>query len=172
MPIYMSLLIDGIEADGSVNQLHKGEMNVMSFSWGVSTNEAATGGGGGTGKARFDDLVIVKQMDQASPRLMLACSSGRHSKFAIFKIVSTNEDGRPTGNNLLVESAASGSPQVGTAGTNGLGTIAQGTLETSNVNSVTELVSMIECQRSYEMNSKVVSAADEMMSATARLGGP
>ena len=85
MPIYMSLLIDGIEGDGSVNQLHKGEINVISFSWGISTGEAASGGGGGTGKAQFDDLVIVKQMDQASPRLMLACSSGRHSKFAIFK---------------------------------------------------------------------------------------
>jgi flagellar basal-body rod protein FlgG len=75
-----------------------------------------------------------------------------------------NEQGlQPTGNNLLVESAASGAPQVGTAGTNGLGTITQGTLETSNVNSVTELVSMIECQRSYEMNSKAISTTDQML---------
>ena len=75
-----------------------------------------------------------------------------------------NEEGlQPTGNNLLVESAASGAPQVGTAGTNGLGTISQGALETSNVNSVTELVSMIECQRSYEMNSKAISTTDQMM---------
>jgi flagellar basal-body rod protein FlgG len=70
---------------------------------------------------------------------------------------------QPIGNNLLVESAASGSPQVGTAGTNGLGTLQQGALETSNVNSVTELVSMIECQRSYEMNSKAISTTDQMM---------
>ena len=70
---------------------------------------------------------------------------------------------QPTGNNLLVESAASGSPQVGTAGTNGLGTLQQGTLETSNVNSVTELVSMIECQRAYEMNSKAISTTDQML---------
>jgi flagellar basal-body rod protein FlgG len=62
-----------------------------------------------------------------------------------------------------VESAASGAPQVGTAGTNGLGTISQGTLETSNVNSVTELVSMIEAQRSYEMNSKAISTVDQML---------
>jgi flagellar basal-body rod protein FlgG len=75
-----------------------------------------------------------------------------------------NEEGlQPSGNNLLVESAASGAPQVGTAGTNGLGTIAQGALETSNVNSVTELVSMIECQRSYEMNSKAISTTDQML---------
>ncbi len=75
-----------------------------------------------------------------------------------------NEQGlQPTGNNLLLESAASGSPQVGTAGTNGLGTISQGTLETSNVNSVTELVSMIEAQRAYEMNSKAISTVDQML---------
>jgi len=78
-----------------------------------------------------------------------------------------NEQGlQPIGNNLLVESAASGSPQVGTAGTNGLGALQQGALETSNVNSVTELVSMIECQRSYEMNSKAISATDQMLQYT------
>jgi flagellar basal-body rod protein FlgG len=75
-----------------------------------------------------------------------------------------NEEGlQPAGNNLVLESAASGSPQVGTAGTNGLGTIQQNSLETSNVNSVTELVSMIECQRSYEMNSKAISTTDQML---------
>jgi flagellar basal-body rod protein FlgG len=78
-----------------------------------------------------------------------------------------NEQGlQPIGNNLLVESAASGAAQVGTAGTNGLGTLQQGSLETSNVNSVTELVSMIECQRSYEMNSKAISATDQMLQYT------
>jgi flagellar basal-body rod protein FlgG len=75
-----------------------------------------------------------------------------------------NEQGlQPTGTNLLAESAASGSPQVGTPGTNGLGALQQGTLETSNVNSVTELVNMIECQRSYEMNSKAISTTDQML---------
>jgi len=75
-----------------------------------------------------------------------------------------NEQGlMPIGTNLLQESAASGAPQVGTAGANGLGTIQQDTLETSNVNSVTELVNMIECQRSYEMNSKAISTTDQML---------
>jgi flagellar basal-body rod protein FlgG len=75
-----------------------------------------------------------------------------------------NEQGlQPAGNNLLLESASSGSPQVGTAGTNGLGTLQQGALETSNVNSVTELVNMIECQRTYEMNSKAISSTDQML---------
>jgi flagellar basal-body rod protein FlgG len=70
---------------------------------------------------------------------------------------------QPTGNNLLVESAASGAPQVGTPGTSGLGTLAQGSLETSNVNTVAELVNMIQCQRAYEMNSKAISTTDQML---------
>jgi flagellar basal-body rod protein FlgG len=70
---------------------------------------------------------------------------------------------QPTGNNMVVESAASGAPQVGTPGTNGLGSLQQGALETSNVNTVTELVSMIECQRAYEMNSKAITTTDQML---------
>jgi flagellar basal-body rod protein FlgG len=70
---------------------------------------------------------------------------------------------QPTGNNLLAESASSGAPQVGTPGTSGLGTLAQGSLETSNVNTVTELVNMIQCQRAYEMNSKAITTTDQMM---------
>ena len=58
----------------------------------------------------------------------------------------------PRGDNLYVETAASGQPNGGTAGTNGLGTVMQGFLETSNVNVVQELVSMIQTQRAYEMN--------------------
>ena len=63
----------------------------------------------------------------------------------------------------MVESAASGSPQTGTPGLNGLGTVQQGSLETSNVNTVTELVNMIECQRAYEMNSKAITTSDQML---------
>jgi flagellar basal-body rod protein FlgG len=75
-----------------------------------------------------------------------------------------NEEGMsPQGNNLLIESAASGAPQTGTPGTNGLGTVQQGSLETSNVNTVTELVNMIECQRAYEMNSKAITTTDQML---------
>jgi flagellar basal-body rod protein FlgG len=70
---------------------------------------------------------------------------------------------QPTGNNLLTESAASGAPQVGTPNTNGLGSLTQGSLETSNVNTVTELVNMITCQRAYEMNSKAITTTDQML---------
>ncbi|MFV3333491.1 flagellar basal-body rod protein FlgG [Pseudomonas sp. NY15437] len=69
-----------------------------------------------------------------------------------------------TGNNLFLETAASGAPQVGTPGLNGLGTVLQNTLENSNVSVVEEMVNMITTQRAYEMNSKVISTADQMLS--------
>jgi flagellar basal-body rod protein FlgG len=77
----------------------------------------------------------------------------------------TNPEGlAATGGNLFRESAASGSPQTSTPGSDSLGTLLQGALESSNVNVVEELVSMIETQRAYEMNSKAISAADDMLS--------
>lgn len=70
---------------------------------------------------------------------------------------------QPEGENLYLESSSSGTPQTGTPGQSGLGTVAQGFLESSNVNVVEELVNMIEAQRAYEMNSKAISAADQML---------
>ena len=67
------------------------------------------------------------------------------------------------GENLFLESGASGPPQPGNPGINGLGTVVQGFVESSNVNVVEELVSMIETQRAYEMNSKAISTADQML---------
>ena len=67
------------------------------------------------------------------------------------------------GENLFMESGASGAPQPGNPGLNGLGTLAQGYVESSNVNVVEELVNMIETQRAYEMNSKAISTADQML---------
>ncbi len=71
---------------------------------------------------------------------------------------------QPQGQNLFTESGASGPPQTGTAGINGLGSLVQGSLEASNVNVVEELVNMIETQRAYEMNSKAISTVDQMLS--------
>ena len=71
-----------------------------------------------------------------------------------------------TGNNLLRETEASGSPTTANPGTSGMGTIVQGSLETSNVDIVTEITSLITAQRAYEMNSKVINAADQMLSTT------
>ncbi len=67
------------------------------------------------------------------------------------------------GDNLYRETAASGAAQVDTPGQNGAGTLIQGSLESSNVNVVEELVNMIETQRAYEMNSKAISTTDDML---------
>ena len=67
------------------------------------------------------------------------------------------------GGNLLSETAASGAPQSAAPGSNGLGQLVQGSVETSNVNVVEELVNMIETQRAYEINSKAIATADGML---------
>ncbi|HJV88485.1 MAG TPA: flagellar basal-body rod protein FlgG [Noviherbaspirillum sp.] len=67
------------------------------------------------------------------------------------------------GENLYMETAASGSPNTNTPGSNGAGTLAQGYVETSNVNVVEELVSMIQTQRAYEINSKAIQTSDQML---------
>jgi len=70
---------------------------------------------------------------------------------------------QPIGENLFKESGASGAAITGTPGLTGLGSVIGGALETSNVNVVTELINMIETQRAYEMNSKAISTADQML---------
>ncbi len=83
-----------------------------------------------------------------------------------------NEGGlNATGDNLYTETPSSGSPQSGVPGSTGYGTIQQGFLEGANVNAVEEMTSLITAQRAYEMNSKVITAADEMLQETSRLGG-
>jgi flagellar basal-body rod protein FlgG len=73
------------------------------------------------------------------------------------------------GNNLFVETASSGPAQAGAPNADGMGDLLQGYLEASNVNSVTEIADLIAAQRAYEMNSRVISGADEMMQATTQL---
>lgn len=75
----------------------------------------------------------------------------------------------PRGQNLFSESAASGNPNAGTPGVNGIGSVQQGYLETSNVNVVEELVSMIQAQRSYEINSKAIQTSDQMLARLSQL---
>ncbi|HTD05382.1 flagellar basal-body rod protein FlgG [Undibacterium sp.] len=74
-----------------------------------------------------------------------------------------------TGENLYVETAASGSPNTNTPGTNGAGTLAQGYVETSNVNVAEELVNMIQTQRAYEINSKAITTSDQMLQRLTQL---
>jgi flagellar basal-body rod protein FlgG len=70
---------------------------------------------------------------------------------------------QPIGENLYIETGASGAPVVGNPDSNNLGSLIQGSVESSNVNVVEELVNMIETQRAYEMNSKAISTADQML---------
>ena len=71
----------------------------------------------------------------------------------------------PIGENLFLETQSSGAPIQGTAGQDGMGSIKQGMLETSNVNVTEELVNLIQAQRVYEMNSKVLTAVDKMLTS-------
>ncbi len=101
-----------------------------------------------------DGTVSVKQAGEAAPTQVGTL------QLADF----VNPTGlQSVGQNLYVESASSGSPQTGTPAQNGLGSLQQGALETSNVNSVEELINLIETQRAYEMNSRAISTADQML---------
>jgi flagellar basal-body rod protein FlgG len=75
----------------------------------------------------------------------------------------------PKGQNIYAETAASGTPNPGTPGQNGLGMLQQGFVETSNVNVVEELVGMIQTQRAYELNSKAIKTSDDMLARLTQL---
>lgn len=80
------LKIDGIKGE-SGDAKHKGEIDIMSFSWGASqTGVSATGGGGGAGKVHFQDIHFVKRADASSPLLMLNCATGAHIKEGNFVV--------------------------------------------------------------------------------------
>ncbi len=80
------LKIDGIKGE-SADHKHKGEIDIMSFSWGMSqTGVSATGGGGGAGKVHVHDISFTKKTDSASPLLMLNCANGAHIKEANFVV--------------------------------------------------------------------------------------
>ena len=80
------LKLDGIKGE-SADSKHKGEIDIMSFSWGASqTGVQATGGGGGAGKVHFQDIHFVKKTDASSPLLMLNCANGAHIKEGNFVV--------------------------------------------------------------------------------------
>ena len=106
-----------------------------------------------------DGAVSVLQSGQTSPTIV------GNIQLADF----VNPTGlQAIGENLFKESGASGTATTGTPGLTGLGTTIGGSLETSNVNTVTELINMIETQRAYEMNSKAISTADQMLQYAAQ----
>jgi flagellar basal-body rod protein FlgG len=73
------------------------------------------------------------------------------------------------GDNLYVETPASGTPQTGQPGTDAYGSLQQGNLEQANVEAVNEITDLIAAQRAYEMNAKVITAADQMLSSTSQM---
>jgi type VI secretion system secreted protein Hcp len=82
MAVDMFMKIGDIAGE-SVDDKHKGEIEVMSFSWGASqSGSLAFGGGGGAGKVQFQDFHFTTQSSKASPKLMLACATGEHIKKA------------------------------------------------------------------------------------------
>ena len=83
-----------------------------------------------------------------------------------------NEGGLdPIGDNMFLQSGASGAPTTGVPGTAGIGTLLQGYTEASNVDAVSEITALIVAQRAYEMNSKVITSADQMLAAANQLKG-
>lgn len=83
MAVDYFLKIDGIDGE-STDSKHKGEIELASFSWGVSqSGQPGRGGGRGAGKAQFQDFHFVAKTTKASPKLFLACASGQHVKSAL-----------------------------------------------------------------------------------------
>ena len=107
--------------------------------------------------------IIVSQDGEVSVRLQGEAENAVIGQINLINFI--NPTGlQPVGQNLYIETAVSGDPQEGIPGLEGYGMIVQGALETSNVNTTEELVNLIESQRVYEMNSKVISAVDQMLS--------
>ncbi len=116
------------------------------------------------------DATDISINAQGEVMAMIPGATGPAVQGQIEIVTFYNEAGlQAMGQNLLIESAASGTPSIGTPGTSGYGALLHGFLETSNVNSVTEITNLITAQRAYEMNAKVISAADEMLSVTSNL---
>jgi flagellar basal-body rod protein FlgG len=112
--------------------------------------------------------LTINQQGQVSVTPAGSTSSSVLGQFTLTTFI--NDAGlQANGDNLFTATPASGTPQDGTPGTNGAGTLLQGSLEQSNVEAVTEISNLIAAQRTYEMNSKVVSAADQMLQTTSQL---
>jgi len=110
----------------------------------------------------------INQQGQVSVTLAGSTTSSILGQFTITRF-SNNAGLQANGDNLFTATPASGAAQDTLAGTDGAGTLQQGYLEQSNVEAVTEISNLIAAQRAYEMNSKVITAADEMLQTTSQL---
>src|SRR5580704_5040535 len=106
--------------------------------------------------------ITINQQGQVSVTVPGATAPNVVGQLTLTRFI--NEAGlQAIGDNLLVETPASGSPQDGNPNENGFGNLQQGNLEQSNVDAVVEMTNLITAQRSYEMNSKVITATDQML---------
>jgi len=112
--------------------------------------------------------LTINQQGQVSVLTAGSTTSTILGQFTITRF-SNNAGLQANGDNLFTATPASGTPQDTLAGTDGAGTLLQGSLEQSNVEAVTEISNLIAAQRAYEMNSKVITAADEMLQTTSQL---
>jgi flagellar basal-body rod protein FlgG len=112
--------------------------------------------------------LTISNQGQVSVTLPGSTTSTVLGQFTLTRF--TNNAGlQANGDNMYTATPASGTPQDGLPATEGSGTILQGSLEQSNVEAVTEISNLIAAQRAYEMNSKVITAADEMLQSTSQL---
>jgi type VI secretion system secreted protein Hcp len=89
------LKIDGIDGE-STDEQHRGEIEIQSFSWGMSNSGTFSGGtGGGAGKVSMQDFHFTRRLDKASPLLMLACATGQHIPSAVLVCRKSGGDGKP-----------------------------------------------------------------------------
>jgi type VI secretion system secreted protein Hcp len=91
MSMHIFLEIDGITGESTDNR-HKDQIELLSWSWGASNTTSAGSGGSGAGKVQFQPFVFTHRYDKASPKLMLACASGRHFPKAVL------HESKPGGN--------------------------------------------------------------------------
>ncbi len=112
------LKIEGIDGE-STDDRHKGEIEIQSFSWGVSNAGSFSSGGGGAGKASFQDMHFTRRFDKASPVLALACATGQHIPSAVLVCRRSGSDGQPvqyykiTLTDILVSGVATGGSSGG-----------------------------------------------------------
>jgi type VI secretion system secreted protein Hcp len=112
MAVDMFLKIQGIDGEAQ-DSAHKGSMDVLSWSWGMSqSGPTHSGGGGGAGKVNVQDISITKWVDKASPNLMMACSNGKHFPKALLTVRKAGENPveyiKITMENLIVSSISTG----------------------------------------------------------------
>ena len=112
--------------------------------------------------------ISVSEQGQVSVTLPGSTTSSIIGQIGVTRFI--NKAGlQPVGNNQFIETPSSGAPQDGTANSEGYGKITHGSLEQANIDVVSEMSDLIAAQRAYEMNAKVISAADQMMQSTTAL---